>query len=256
MIPTKASPLQIDAAPSQSVAPLARTLLWFIAVLLLVDLVFIGVHLSHVYGPGPASKQWWDLGQDLSVAEIWQYLKLGGTAVALLALWRRHHQLVLLAWSGIFAFLTLDDSLQGHEKVGGRIARFFDIPDWENSPVGSVRGQDFGELAAAGIFVVPMLIALFIGLRQSGGSSRIFSWRMFVLSALLATAGVAVDFVVHAMDAEWIFLIEDGTEMVAVSLIAWLVARVWTSRSLSTGLALPFSLMGLGSTADDRDITL
>lgn len=242
----------IPSSPADSantgLGRVTTTLLWLIGLLIAIDLAFIAIHLSHVYGPGPASKRWWDLGEDWSVAEIWQYVKEGGIAIALLGLWFRHKQLVLLAWSGIYAFLTLDDSLQGHEKVGGRIARGFDIADWETSPFGSIRGQDFGEIIAACIFVVPMLIALAIGLRKSGDGARIFSWRMFLLSALLATAGVAIDFVVNAMDAEWIFLLEDGTEMFAVSLIVWLVARVWTSGDLRTGLALPFNLFGLGST--------
>lgn len=188
------------------------------------------MHLSHVYLDFPASKSRFNLAEDWSLAEMVGYLKELAAAAVCVWLYVKHRQLILLAWAGILAFLALDDSLQGHEKVGGRIARGFDLESFSFLGVDGIRGQDLGELIAAGAFLVPMLVALVAGYRRAEPRWRRFSLGLAGLLALLAFCGVVVDFFVNALDSESLNIVEDGGEMVTLSYIVW-----FTLRALSDG---------------------
>lgn len=188
-------------------------------------MALIIVHLGHVYLDFPSSKRLFNLAEDWSVAEIFGYLKELVAAGICVWLFTRFRQLVLLAWAGILSFLALDDAFQGHEKIGGRIARRFDLDSFSFLGVNDIRGQDLGEMIAAGLFLIPILIAVVVGYRLADGRWRRFSLGMVGLLALLAFCGVLVDFFVNAIDSEALNIIEDGGEMFALSLVVWFTIR-------------------------------
>lgn len=212
----------------------SRKLVPLLVTLLLLDALFVVAHLIWAED----HKRWWDLGEDQSAAEWFQYAKFLAAAALLVLVWTRVREIILVGWAGIFLFLSADDALQGHEKVGGRFMRLF-MDDAEDLAFGSIRWQDVGEILAACLFVAPMLLMLAWGWRRASEPVRDFSKRLFALCALLAFAGVGIDFFVNGLAdnrfGDLAFFLEDGTEMVAVSLIVWTASLAWANPDTIAG---------------------
>jgi len=153
------------------------------------------------------------------------YLEELIAAAIFVFLFAKHRQVILLAWAGVFAFLALDDAFQGHEKVGGRIARGLSLDSFSFLGVDGIRGQDLGELIAAGFFLVPILVGLSFGYVRATPRWRRFSIGLVGLLAVLAFCGVVVDFFVNALDSESLNILEDGGEMVMLSVMLWFTIR-------------------------------
>ena len=77
---------------------------------------------------------------------------------------------MLLAWSGFFGFLMLDDALQLHERIGLWLGRRLGLP-----AVGGLRPDDFGEILVAGTVGASLLLVLVLAWRRD----RETAWRVF-----------------------------------------------------------------------------
>jgi hypothetical protein len=167
------------------------------------------------------------LGYDRSYSEFYQYMKFVWIAILLSMIGRGREKLYLLGWVLLFVYFLLDDALQIHETGGTVVAEWLRIDAALN-----LRAKDFGEIIvslAAGLLIfVPIAWAWIVG----PSWFRALSIDLAVLVGLLVVFGVGVD-AVHMMVRPLIpidyfkyvdFLVgvlEDGGEMVAVSLLTW-----------------------------------
>ena len=131
-----------------------------------------------------------------------------------------------MSWSVLFIYLLLDDSLIIHEKFGGYLAKYLDF-----QPMFYLRAEDFGELSVSILF--GFLLFTFIGASYvfSGQIERHVSKHLFILIIFLAFFGVLVDMLHVAIPwGKTIFgFIEDGGEMLVISIIVWCVFELKTA---------------------------
>jgi hypothetical protein len=190
----------------------------FLFLLLIVDLVFILVH--GVYKMNLVSNPLFSIERDFGYAEVYQYIKEFWIVVLLFIVAIKRSRIIYFAWSSLFIYLLLDDSLQIHENFGGYLVNYFDF-----QPMFHLRAQDFGELSVSMLF--GFLLFTFIGTSYlfSDTISKQISKYLFILVVSLAFFGVLVDMLHIAIPwgkSIW-GLIEDGGEMLIMSIIVWYV---------------------------------
>lgn len=192
----------------------------FLLLLLSGDLIYIVLHFLNAFALN-STYSLLSLERDRGYPEMYQYLKFCWiVALLLLITWKKRtwHYVI---WMGVFLCFLADDSLQIHERIGRSIAANLDfIP-----PLG-LRLQDLGELAfsatVGSFLLIPLILAYMSG-------SRVFkktSQDIFLLILLLIFFGIVVDMGHIAINlgrkVEFILgVIEDGGEMLTVSLMAW-----------------------------------
>lgn len=188
--------------------------------LLLSDLAFIALHV--VARTAEMTDRMYRLDHDGSYAEWFQYAKETAIVLGLAALASRIRAPLYGAWATLFAYLLLDDHLSLHERGGLLLAQALDLP----AAIG-LRPQDFGELGVSLAAGTLLLAAVLVAHRRAARLDRQVSSRLVVLLAVLVFFGVGVD-MLHIMfeqlPMKGLTVIEDGGEMVAMSLIATFVA--------------------------------
>jgi len=200
-----------------------------LVVLLLADCVFIVLHLLHVYTDLlPRSR--FSIEREAGCGEWFQYLKEAAVVLIVFAMARRNRSRLYLTWAFLFLFVLLDDTCALHERLGHVIASHGGIP-----PLPGMTGQDIGEvcvwLCVGTVFVV--LIGIFH--HRARPTAKRVSIRLFALTGLLVLFGAVVDMAHAAAEVERVPLhtvlgtIEDGGEMLTMSLITWFVFRRYWS---------------------------
>lgn len=127
---------------------------------------------------------------DGGFGEWLEYAMTASVAVLLVLMWRRNRVAVYLANAAMFIYLTLDNSLQIHEKFGYAVGAAF--ADW---PL-PVRPNDIGEAALFASVGLVWLVALGLSLRKAQLRPAIYS--LILAAGVGATAffGVIVDLMV------------------------------------------------------------
>lgn len=207
----------------------------FLVPLLALDLGFILLHIAaRITNIVPNEPQFL-ITQDGGYAEQFQYAKLLLIVLGLGLLAIRHRSQIFLAWTGIFLYILLDDALELHERWGAVLDRGGHLP-----MIGSLRGQDLGEiLIFASIGIIFLLSLVWSYRTERHQANRRTSIHLFVLLLLLAVFGAVVDMAHMAVSAiasplwlQRIFtILEDGGEMVVVSLIAAFLYRLVKSKA-------------------------
>jgi hypothetical protein len=205
--------------------PKILRLIWPARWLLLLtgDGLFLLLHLLLVLTPLTADAKFY-LNTDGGYAEWFQYIKLGAAVWMLMTLYWRQRSPLHLYWLGLFAYLLGDDALRLHEIGGLWLANLADLP-----AVLSLRPQDLGELAISSLIGLFLLTTLTLAYRLSDDDSRAFTrWLLLTLLAL-AIFGIGADMLQEMAGRPFLrqllVVVEDGGEMVMISLMLWLVYR-------------------------------
>ena len=192
--------------------------------LVLTDFFFIVLHIFHKYtdfGPGRLLS----IDQDMGFAEMFQYIKEYWIGLILLWFALKRRSFLFFGWSLMFFYLLFDDALMFHESGGTILTRYFNL-----QPILGLRAQDIGELGIAVIVGVAFLAIIGISHYFSEQRLREISKRIAILLVALVFFGVFVD-IIHSMFrkteiSNLLALIEDGGEMVVMSLITWYVFKI------------------------------
>lgn len=189
--------------------------------LLATDVVFIILHLIYEYS-GILSNPRFSLELDRGYGELFQYLKEYWIVLLLGFLAVQKRSPLYLAWSLLFSYLLLDDSLEIHEKLGGVISNKLAFSSALN-----LRAGDFGELVVSASVGLFFLIFIAIAYRFGDRTSRKTSKYLIMMLCALALFGIVVDMihilVLYTSLDPLLALVEDGGEMVVMSVIAWFV---------------------------------
>ncbi|MCW8107208.1 hypothetical protein OPS25_01650 [Alteromonas ponticola] len=192
----------------------ARTFLLLLLIIVAGDMVFVLMHILQKL-KFIAHTQFL-LTTDGGFAEVYQYVKEGSIAVIFLWAAVKHRMLILLAWSVLFLFLLLDDSLQLHEKTGEVFAAAFEIKS-----VFNLAPRDIAQPLAVFLWVTPIFVLLSYSYYYASAAEKRMSHRMIMLVAAIGFFGVGVD-LMHAA-APWglgmFALIEEGGEMIVMSIM-------------------------------------
>jgi hypothetical protein len=223
--PEQPVPVPDERAVSPGSPPSAPAPATLLLLLLAADALFVALHLAHVTTSVFQDPRF-SLEVDRGFAEVYQYLKEYWIALLLILVARRRRAPVLLVWALLFGYLLWDDAFMIHERLGAALARELGL-----SGALSLGSQDVEEALVALAMGALALAALALTYVRSDGFSRRASRRLLRLLALLALFGVAVD-VLHEMLTPGFWhaaagTIEDGGELVVMSLIVSLVADLY-----------------------------
>jgi len=195
--------------------------------LIAADLMFIFLYLLFLV---PAEilpffqEDSFSIKEDQGLAEAFQYVK--ELWIALIFFWlvikRRRYALVGLAL--LFAYFLLDDMVEIHEKLGDLAAGLFvNFPLLSRFP--NLASDDFGELFAAGLLGLFFVAIISYPYWRSTASTRQIFHTIFALLAVFLFFAIGVDFLNGFFNSpvirEMFGLVEDGGEMLAMSMICW-----------------------------------
>lgn len=205
------------------------TVLTFLALLLTADLLFALMSLAHDMSPR-FKDEGFSLETDRGFAEVFQYVKFlwAGLLAGALAVRTRH--LPYLAWALLFGYFLVDDSMRVHERGGEWLAQRFVL-----APRFGLAPMDVGQL---GVFAAVAVIAggiVALAWRYGRAEFRRETRTLLVLLVILAACGIGLD-AVHALvdpgpaspAVALLGTLEDGGEMIAVSLICCHIFRLAT----------------------------
>ena len=159
--------------------------------------------------------------------ETFQYLKEGWIALILVILAVRAGNGLYTCLVAVFAFLLVDDLFAAHSRAGEILGQALQL-----APVLGLRARDMGELIVIGVAVVVLAIPIAVEFVRGDAQARSFWRSMVVLLVALAAFGVLFDAVhitllSHPSWEAVLGTIEDGGEMIVMSLIFRLVFRAW-----------------------------
>ncbi len=185
------------------------------------DTLLIIVHIFHTY-TGYFSDPNYSIEMERGFGEVFQYLKEYWIGLLLLYLAITKRSPVYFGWAILFGYLLIDDSFTVHERLGAKINTYLNF-----SPMLGLRAQDFGELSVTALFGSCFFALIGLTHYFSDSSARKASRRLFVLLLTLAFFGVVTD-MIHIIfkPPAWsliLGIVEDGGEMVVMSVILWFV---------------------------------
>ena len=192
----------------------------FLFLLLSGDFIFIVLHFLDFFVL-KSSHHLYSIEQDRGYSEIYQYLKFCWIVALLLLIAWKSKEWRYLTWGAVFMYFLADDSLQIHEQVGLLIG-----PNFSFFPTFGLRLQDLGELAVSATAATLLLLPLLFAYRGGPQVFRKTSQDIVLLILPLVFFGVVVDMAHIAIKGgpkvSFILgVIEDGGEMLSVSLLAW-----------------------------------
>jgi hypothetical protein len=234
-----------------AVTPHATRLL---AILLTGDVLFLLAHFLLVFSPLLTNGRFY-LDLDGGYPEWFQYLKFSALIGLMVLLYRRQRAPLYLFWLALFVYLLLDDALRLHEVAGLWLAEAANLP-----AIFALRPRDVGELSFSALVGLSLLTLLLFTYQFSRPQARRFS--QWLLLALLALAffGVGAD-MFQAMTLrllrpypflrELLVAIEEGGEMMMVSLMVWIGYRQaerqngWTAAQINAWVRETAVALGL-----------
>jgi hypothetical protein len=165
---------------------------------------------------------------DKGYAEAFQYIKEFWIAGLLAFISFRTRKFFFFAWSLLFLYFLLDDSLSIHEKLGNTLSGYLAF-----ATQFKLEANDLGELIASAFFGFVLLSIIGLSTYLSSRKIKLISLDLAILLGVLIFFGVGMD-VLHAIarsipGSGILTLVEDGGEMMAMSLICWYAASLLES---------------------------
>ncbi|GGK46745.1 hypothetical protein [Salinarimonas ramus] len=232
--------------------PVARR---FAIILLAVNAILLGLHLATetmrfmgLRDIGWVERHPFALDREGGYAEVFNVVQAATTSGLLGLIYLRSRARIFFLWAIVFAVVVADDALMLHER-GGRILVDHDlVPSW-----GTLRGQDFGELATWGVMAALVGIVLLWARRAPGDQlSRAFGRLFLVLFIALVGCAIGVDMLHSSLrHSRWLehglAFLEDGGEMVTIALACALAFTIHRA-----GRAEPVEAEGSARAGVDR----
>lgn len=187
--------------------------------LILTDALLIVLHILHTY-TGLFADPNYSISQDRGYGEMFEYYKEFWVVLILFFMAVRRSNPLYLGWTLLFAYLLVDDSFRLHEDLGRGIANLFGYV----SRFG-LRANDFGELTVSAVAGTVLFTLIGTAHYFADRNQRNFSKKIFVLLLGLVFFGVGVDMLGVVIGNPIMDIIEDGGEMVMVTVITWFVFR-------------------------------
>lgn len=160
--------------------------------------------------------------------EFYQYIKLTWIVILLIYLIVITRYKGYIPWMLVFLYFLADDALQFHERSG----RFLGEHLIFEPPFGLL-AKDVGELLAFALFGIPLLALLIWTYYRGSPIFKRISKDLLLLVVIFAFFVVIFDLAHAILEPELgrtvnriMTLIEDGGEMLVVSIITWYVFRV------------------------------
>ncbi|MGR9087275.1 MAG: hypothetical protein ACU841_09395 [Gammaproteobacteria bacterium] len=193
----------------------------FLLLLVGADFAFMVLHVVNHAMPEPHRNPLLRLDKDGAYPELYQYVKYFWIIALLVHRSIDKRSVHYMAWVLIFIYLLSDDSLRIHEQFGRSLSKTFEF-----TPPFGLKPNDVGELVVSGAMALILFPSLVWAYWSGSGNFRETSRDILLLLAVLVFFGVVVDTAHMVIKLGWavgfiLGIVEDGGEMVTVSLILW-----------------------------------
>jgi len=206
----------------------------FLIILLSADLMYILLHMtSKIAGfldmGATIQDEAFNIYTDLGIAESFQYAKEYWIFILLAWMIFKHKKYFFTGWAIMFIYLLFDDIFSIHERLSSFVLERFGVSS-RQTLFAEVRYQDFGEIGISLFFGLLLLFPIAIAYIR--GDSKVRTTFHYLIGCLLLLVffGVITDFIdrlfseeTHKILKEIGILIEDGGEMIAMSIMCWYV---------------------------------
>jgi hypothetical protein len=197
---------------------------------LMTDAIFIVLHSIHKF-TNLLPDMLYNIELDRGYAETFQYIKELWIILLLIDFAIKRRNMLYLAWCFLFSYLLFDDVFQLHERIGGSFVKPFLMELVNRKSIFGLYLKDYGELIVSVFSGAFLLLFIVIAHRKSGNYGKMVSTGLFVLLGFLVFFGVAVDMLhehrwikkVSFLNPDIFGLIEDGGEMIVMSVMIWFV---------------------------------
>ena len=220
-------------------APLKRSALILVLVLFGIDVFFIGFHallsaLKFFGSLEAGSFAYFKVTQEGGIPEFFNYFKLCLASVVLMLIYRRSRIPIYLILALIFTYALLDDAFTLHERLSLDLAEALALPEmWRQSTYAQPL-----YFAIVATLSVPILLGGWI---NANSTHRRLSLALIASLCALAFFAVFVDFV-HSLISDYsrvadkaLALVEDGGEMLVVTLSCWVALSIHNYVCLTHG---------------------
>lgn len=216
---------------------LPKTSTEFLVLLLCADLFFILLHIVHkiarILDIGTLIRtDVFSIYYDLTLAESFQYVKEYWIVILFAWLIFKHKQSFYIGWMLVFIYFLFDDMLGFHEGWGTALLEALNIPPFEVL-FGEFRYQDIGEFAVSAFFGIIFFTIIGFSYFRSGKEVRAKFHYLIAGLFIIVFFGVAHDLGNRIFEEEadkLMFeitrLIEDGGEMIGMTLVCWYVTTL------------------------------
>ena len=217
--------------------PKYKKILWYFWSL---DIVFMILHILKKMTVLTSTK--YSIEVDGSYGEIYQYIKAILIAVILAIIFIRRQKLMYFVWSAFFSYIFLDDWLQIHENLGGKIINYVPVKS-----ILALRLQDLGELMIFALIGLVFLIGFAYSYYLVNKEDRSIFHQLLTILLLFIFFGVVFD-AIHGMFSplhvsfigrmflRLLTLIEDGGEMIVLSIFASFICQIFEQQSLNQAI--------------------
>jgi hypothetical protein len=188
------------------------------------DLLLIFFHILYI-ATDIISTGRFSIARDGGYGEMFQYFKEFFIFVLFVLLGFRKKKLLYFILGFLFLYLLVDDSLKIHERLGALLA------EWLNfQPSFGLRAIDFGEILVSAFFGGLFILAIGISLFLSDVQTRMVGIWILIAIFFFAFFGIALDMLeIAAQDqvlSQIIAIMEEGGEMVVMSVVVWYAFRL------------------------------
>jgi hypothetical protein len=200
--------------------------------LVAADIAFIIVDIVS-RATGKAKNELFLLSEDRGYAEIYQYVKEFWIILLFATLLWRYRSRIYMALSAIYTYIMIDDSFQIHERGGRYLVKQIGL-----SGVMGLRAQDTGEIIVHGLAGLASIISVIILHPGNSNDTKTVAKDIFLLTALFVVFGAFFD-MLDIMIKEYhlkafMQIVEDGGEMLTISLTCWYALNVTLNDGKST----------------------
>ena len=195
-----------------------------LALLLLIDGIFIGLHVWLWYMGWLEAVPQLNLERRGSASEFFNYLKWLTCSLAGLWLFARRREPLYLAWAALFTCFLVEDAESFRTEAGARIA---ELMGW--GPTLALTGPELGELVAASTVGAILLGAIaFAYWRSDDREAKAFSRDLLPWLGAFIIFGIGVD-MIHTMVSHrtmlsaFLGVVEETGEMIVASILTSIV---------------------------------
>lgn len=209
---------------TQEPNPLSKTSSLLFWLCICADFVFIVLHILYKFEL--LNSSYFSLKRDLGYSEFFQYTKFLWIIILLIYIIRKTRVWEYLSWLAVFTYFLADDAFQLHENIGRSIAGNLDFVAPFN-----LRLQDIGELTVLAVAGMILLVMLTWAYWRGTQAFRNVSKDLLILVGIMTFFGAFIDAAEIGVDLglfikETLGLIDDGGEMIVVSVMLWYVFRL------------------------------
>ncbi|HNN12177.1 MAG TPA: hypothetical protein PKL78_01375 [Anaerolineales bacterium] len=209
----------------------------FLALLLSADLFFVFFYMvskiARFLDLGTTIRlETFNLTMDLGLSESFQYVKEFWIVILFIWLMYKNRNFLFTGWVFLYIYLLFDDMFGFHEGLAAFFIAKSGIEP-EKILFNNVRYQDFGEIGISLLFGVILLSIIAFTYFKGNAVVRDIFHHLIGLLFLLVFFGVVADFIDRLFSPEaqkmmvmFTDVLEDGGEMIAMSLMCWYVSTL------------------------------